>query len=93
MIEQYAAIKSRGTAAILAAGGTLTHHHSVGFEHQPWMKVEHSPAALNALRAVKAELDPTNLMNPGSLLPPAEEPRANDCLAQDLPEGLPSRAV
>ena len=57
------------------------------------MKVEHSPAALNALRAVKAELDPTNLMNPGSLLPPAEEPLANGCLAQDLPEGLPSRAV
>jgi len=89
-IEQYAAIKARGTAAILAAGGTLTHHHSVGFEHLPWMTVEHSPAALNALRAVKAELDPTNLMNPGSLLPPAEVPLANGCLAKVPVEVLPT---
>jgi alkyldihydroxyacetonephosphate synthase len=70
MLEQYLAIKSAGTQAIMDGGGTLSHHHAVGYEHQPWMTQEHSPAALESLHALKAFLDPTAILNPGSLLPP-----------------------
>jgi alkyldihydroxyacetonephosphate synthase len=69
--DQYHAIKAAATEAIVRAGGALSHHHAVGYEHQPWMTLEHSPAALTALRAAKAALDPQGLMNPGSLFPPA----------------------
>lgn len=67
---QYRAIKRITTTAIVDAGGTLSHHHAVGTEHQPWMVREHSPAALESLWAFKNHLDPAGLLNPGSLLPP-----------------------
>jgi alkyldihydroxyacetonephosphate synthase len=70
LIEQYWDIKQAVTSAILAAGGALSHHHAVGYEHQPWIEQEISPLGVASLRAVKQRLDPTAILNPGSLLPP-----------------------
>jgi len=67
-IEQWAAIKRDVTDAILAAGGTLSHHHGVGVDHAAWLARERGTLALAALRAAKAALDPRGLMNPGKLL-------------------------
>ena len=36
---------------------------------RPWLRREVGDAGLAALRAVKAELDPRGIMNPGKLLP------------------------
>ena len=66
-IEQWEQIKRAATAAILANGGTLSHHHSIGYEHQP-LAAEYGDAAVAALTGAKAALDPTGLMNPGKLL-------------------------
>jgi alkyldihydroxyacetonephosphate synthase len=67
-IEQWREIKTAACDAIVAAGGTITHHHAVGRDHAPWLRHEASDTGIAALRAVKAELDPDGVMNPGKLL-------------------------
>ncbi|GAA4144750.1 FAD-binding oxidoreductase [Actinomadura keratinilytica] len=59
--------------AILAAGGTITHHHGVGTDHRAWYEREIGPLGVDVLRAVKRRLDPEGILNPGVLLPPAAQ--------------------
>jgi alkyldihydroxyacetonephosphate synthase len=66
--EQWRTIKHETTEAILAAGGTLTHHHGVGRDHAPWLEEEIGPVAMQVLLALKQTFDPANIMNPGVLL-------------------------
>jgi alkyldihydroxyacetonephosphate synthase len=68
-IEQWRAVKAAASSAIVEGGGTITHHHAVGRDHAPWMQSEVGPVGMGALRALKAELDPAGIMNPGKLLP------------------------
>ena len=68
-LEQWRRAKSAATDAIVGAGGTITHHHAVGRDHAPWLAAEVGDTGVSALRAVKAELDPAGIMNPGKLLP------------------------
>jgi alkyldihydroxyacetonephosphate synthase len=68
-IGQWRAAKEAASAAILDAGATITHHHAVGRDHAPWMLREVGAEGIAALRALKAELDPAGIMNPGKLLP------------------------
>jgi len=67
-LEQWDAIKQAASEAILALGGTITHHHSVGRDHAPWYRREVPELFQDALRGAKAELDPAGIMNPGVLL-------------------------
>ena len=68
-IEQWTAIKTAASDAILAAGGTITHHHAVGKTHRPWFERERDDAFLGSLRGLKDAVDPAGIMNPGTLLP------------------------
>ncbi|HEY0507731.1 MAG TPA: FAD-binding oxidoreductase [Blastococcus sp.] len=68
-IQQWLTAKRAATDALLAAGGTLTHHHAVGADHRPWMDREIGPLGVEVLRAVKQRLDPQGICNPGVLLP------------------------
>jgi len=70
-LEQWAAAKAAACAAIVAAGGTITHHHAVGYDHAAYMEAEIGATGVAALRALKRELDPAGVMNPGKLLPAA----------------------
>ena len=36
LIAQWHAIKSAGLDAVIANGGTVTHHHAVGRDYRPW---------------------------------------------------------
>lgn len=67
-LEQWAAAKAAASDAIVRAGGTITHHHAVGRAHLPWMEAEAGELGVEALRAVKARLDPVGIMNPGKLI-------------------------
>jgi alkyldihydroxyacetonephosphate synthase len=67
-IEQWLAVKRAAGEAILAGGGTITHHHGVGRDHAPLMAGEVGERGVAALRALKAELDPAAIMNPGKLV-------------------------
>jgi alkyldihydroxyacetonephosphate synthase len=68
-LEQWRAAKSAATDAIVAEGGTITHHHAVGRDHAPWMRAEVGELGLELIRAAKQRLDPAGIMNPGKLLP------------------------
>jgi alkyldihydroxyacetonephosphate synthase len=66
---QWQRAKAAACDAIIAAGGTLTHHHGVGRDHAPWLEAEDGVLGVEALRAVKERVDPVGIMNPGKLLP------------------------
>ncbi len=67
-IEQWQLVKRAASEAILEGGGTITHHHAIGRDHAPWLEREVGAEGVAAIRAVKAELDPAGIMNPGKLL-------------------------
>jgi alkyldihydroxyacetonephosphate synthase len=67
-VEQWHLVKQAACDAIVASGGTITHHHAVGRDHAPYMEAEVGRTGLDVLRAVKAQLDPAGIMNPGKLL-------------------------
>jgi alkyldihydroxyacetonephosphate synthase len=67
-IEQWRQVKKAASEAIVATAGTITHHHAVGRDHAPYMEAEVGTTGLDVLRAIKDQLDPTGIMNPGKLL-------------------------
>ncbi|MCW2598630.1 MAG: flavoprotein [Frankiales bacterium] len=68
-VAQWQRAKEAASAALVATGATITHHHAVGFDHRPWMSEEIGPLGVCVLRAVKDVLDPTGILNPGKLIP------------------------
>lgn len=68
-IEQWRAVKAAACEAIVACGATITHHHAIGRDHAPYMVAEVGETGIEALRALKARLDPAGIMNPGKLVP------------------------
>jgi alkyldihydroxyacetonephosphate synthase len=68
-IAQWAAAKAAASEAIVASGATITHHHAVGHDHAKYLSAEIGETGVAALRALKRELDPAGVMNPGKVLP------------------------
>ena len=62
----YRACWDAGTRAVLAHGGSLSHHHGVGLNRDRFV-AEALDGALDALVAVKGALDPHGILNPGKL--------------------------
>ncbi len=67
-IAQWQAAKTAAGEAIVATGGTITHHHAVGTDHRPWLPDEIGELGVRVLAAVKRELDPAGILNPGKLI-------------------------
>lgn len=67
-IEQWDQIKKVVSEAIIELGGTITHHHAVGKDHQPYYAKQRSKIFGKSLRAIKSELDPKWILNPDVLI-------------------------
>jgi alkyldihydroxyacetonephosphate synthase len=67
-LEQWAEIKAAASEAVLALGGTITHHHAIGRDHRPWYDRQRPDAFARVLGAAKNELDPAGILNPGVLI-------------------------
>jgi alkyldihydroxyacetonephosphate synthase len=60
-------IKAAVSEALLAGGGTITHHHAVGRDHAPWYQRQVPAVFASALRAARGAVDPQGVCNPGVL--------------------------
>jgi D-lactate dehydrogenase (cytochrome) len=67
-IEAVKGFLERLAARALAMEGTCTGEHGVGQGKQKYLKAEHG-AGVSVMRAIKAALDPLNIMNPGKTIP------------------------
>ena len=72
-VGQWHAMKTAASDAIIAAGGTITHHHAVGRDHRPWYDRQRPDAFAAALRGAKAAVDPLGMLNPGVLITPTHQ--------------------
>jgi len=69
-LEMWAEIKQSASDAVIAGGGTITHHHAVGRDHRPWYDQQRPDLFAEALRAAKRAVDPNGVLNPGVLIDP-----------------------
>ncbi|MFZ0971368.1 MAG: FAD-binding oxidoreductase [Solirubrobacteraceae bacterium] len=69
-LEQWGELKRAASEAVIAGGGTITHHHAVGRVHRPWYDRQRPPLFAQVLAAAKRALDPAGILNPGVLIGP-----------------------
>jgi alkyldihydroxyacetonephosphate synthase len=67
-VAQWDEIKAAASEAILAGGGTITHHHAVGRDHRRWYDRERPELFAAMLRAARGAVDPNGIMNPGVVI-------------------------
>jgi alkyldihydroxyacetonephosphate synthase len=65
LVDQWWEIKAAASEAVVAHGGTMSHHHAMGRDHARWARAEIPAPFRAAIRAAKRELDPQGLLNPG----------------------------
>lgn len=70
-MQRWCGLKRAVCEAILANGGTISHQHGVGTDHAPYLPQEKGKLGIGAMRQLFRYFDPTGMMNPGKLLPPA----------------------
>ena len=68
MLEQYTAIKHAVQSEFQKHAGTLSHHHAVGTEHQPWIEEEAGPLGVKMMRDLYETQDPGKNLNPGKIV-------------------------
>ncbi|TKC94669.1 FAD-binding oxidoreductase [Polyangium fumosum] len=65
-VRQYSEMEHAAREEILAAGGSLSHHHGVGKIRQDFVKEIYSEGARAFMRDVKQAVDPDNLFGAGN---------------------------
>ncbi|WP_455927790.1 FAD-binding oxidoreductase [Pseudomonas capeferrum] len=68
-VERAEAVAHRLAERAIAMGGSCTGEHGIGLTKQHFMPVEHGANAVDVMQAIKAALDPKQLMNPGKIFP------------------------
>ena len=53
----------------VALGGSITGEHGVGSSRNAYLELQRGSAAVEAMRRIKAALDPLGILNPGKVLP------------------------
>ena len=68
MLQQWQEIKNRASDALIRHGGTITHHHAVGRDHQKWYEKQRPELFGEVLADAKKRLDPKGMLNPGVIV-------------------------
>jgi alkyldihydroxyacetonephosphate synthase len=67
-LARWQKLKEEASEIIVAHGGTISHQHGVGLDHQPWIEAEKGRLGVEALGALARAFDPAGIMNPGKLI-------------------------
>lgn len=67
-LEQWDAIKATVSQVLIDEGATITHHHAVGKDHQPFYAQQRSSLFGDLLKSMKATVDPEGILNPEVLI-------------------------
>ncbi len=67
-LAQWRAMKDAASQVIIANGGTISHQHGVGVDHRAYLEAEKGTIGLQMIEAVRNQLDPDRLLNPGKLI-------------------------
>ncbi len=52
---------------VVSLGGAISGEHGIGLAKTPFLRLQHSPAQVRAMQAVKRALDPRGILNPGKM--------------------------
>ena len=52
---------------VVSLGGAISGEHGIGLAKTPFLRIQHSPAQVRAMQAVKRALDPRGILNPGKM--------------------------
>ncbi len=52
---------------VVALGGAISGEHGIGLAKTPFFRLQHRPAQVKAMQAVKRALDPRGILNPGKM--------------------------
>ena len=52
---------------VVALGGAISGEHGIGLAKTPFLRIQHRPAQVKAMQAVKHALDPKGICNPGKM--------------------------
>jgi glycolate oxidase len=52
---------------VVALGGAISGEHGIGLAKTPFLRLQHAPAQVRAMQAVKRALDPRGILNPGKM--------------------------
>jgi alkyldihydroxyacetonephosphate synthase len=67
-LERWHTLKKTASLALIESGGTISHHHGVGFDLKEYMRAEKGPVGMSILKNMFDHVDPEGRMNPGKLL-------------------------
>ena len=65
--EEHAKIWEGLTLGAQKAGGSMSHHHGVGYMRGKWMAEEWGKTGIDLLQQIKNVVDPNHIMNPGKI--------------------------
>jgi glycolate oxidase len=57
---------------VVEMGGAISGEHGIGLAKSPFFHYQHAPEEIEAMQAIKAALDPNDILNPGKLWHPCE---------------------
>ncbi|MFC0676139.1 FAD-binding oxidoreductase [Brachybacterium hainanense] len=69
-LEEYYGAKNRVQQTFMEHGSTVSHHHAVGTEHQPWIEEDITELGAEVIRGIFAQNDPGRNLNPGKIVSP-----------------------
>ena len=55
---------------VVELGGAITGEHGIGLAKSPFLSLQHTPAEIDAMRAIKQALDPNGILAPGQIFEP-----------------------
>jgi len=55
---------------VVALSGAISGEHGIGLAKTPFLRLQHRPAQVKAMQAVKKALDPRGILNPGKMFTP-----------------------